>query len=39
MKTVLLKEAKSLVLISSGGGNGGCVCVVMVLWESCLRSF
>lgn len=31
MKTVFLKEAKSLVLISSGGGGGGCVCVVMVL--------
>lgn len=26
MKTVFLKEAKSLVLISSGGGSGGCVC-------------
>lgn len=25
MKTVFLKEAKSLVLISSGGGSGGCV--------------
>lgn len=26
MKTVFLKEVKSLVLISSGGGSGGCVC-------------
>lgn len=26
MKTVLLKEAKSQVLISSGGGSGGWVC-------------